>query len=289
MSLSAETPTFLLLGVVVVLILLAVGIFVLILVYLQRSQSKKQPSQAQPNRADLPPSQEAPTVIGEADAGRGQPAQAQAPAGGAMLAAQSDLSYKPAHPGEVMRVIRDQKTGRVVVEIDGQPYTHIREIKDAQTGRRVLWAIADLVRFTGGMATNPQAVRTVTESEEEPSAASSSPPPPAPLADALEPTSASPVPRQRYNMVDFFRRGFQREPSVPEFQPSSFVDEIEAILQTYIAARPTPLDQEVHVKTGEGGKLQIQVGLDVYGSSDEVPDPEIQELIKTAVAEWEKR
>jgi hypothetical protein len=90
-------------------------------------------------------------------------------------------------------------------------------------------------------------------------------------------------------MVDFFRRGFQREPSVPEFQPSSFIDEIEEILQARIVARPTPLDQPVHVRAGEGGKLQIEVGLDVYGSSDEVPDPEVQHLIKAAVAEWERR
>ena len=91
-------------------------------------------------------------------------------------------------------------------------------------------------------------------------------------------------------MFEFFRRGFQPAASNPPVaRPTSFIDEIEAILQQRIAALPAPLPREVHVKTGPDGMLRIAVGLDTYSSPDQVPEPEIRDLIKAAVAEWEKR
>jgi len=205
-------------------------------------------------------------------------------------------------------------------------------------GRRVLWAIADLVRFTGGMATNPQAVRSAAQERNgatSPASASpaleapASPTPaeqPAPSAlpvtqpaitvapaangqpmeradrpDVLAPAGAtpayvassadtSPAEPRRASVLEFFRRGFQPPAVVgPAAQPGSFIDEIEAILQQRIADRGAPLPYDVHVKTGPQGKLQIEVGPNVYGSPEQIPDPEVQELIKTAVAEWERR
>ena len=87
----------------------------------------------------------------------------------------------------------------------------------------------------------------------------------------------------------FFSRPFSGPTVEPLPGPSIFVDEIEEILQGYIQGRPTPLPYEIHVKSGEDGTLQIEVGLDVYSSPDEVPDPKVRQLIKSAVAEWENR
>ena len=67
------------------------------------------------------------------------------------------------------------------------------------------------------------------------------------------------------------------------------IEDVEEILQERIQALPTPLPCAVHVLTGPDGTLQIEVGLDTYSTSDEVPDPEIRQLIKDAVAEWERR
>ena len=340
----AETSPVLLLIGMVVLILVAVGIFVATLAYLQRAQSRKRAQEAAPR--PLPPSLETPLA--------GPPAQAP------LQAAMSPIET-PASPGEVMRVVRDERTGRVLVEVDGQRYTHIREISDAQVGRRVLWAIADLVRFTGGMATNPQAVRSaapqrngasapestppareaavgptpisVTRSEPQPGAGRTGvtgavetggaptlvppvtqpgvraepavagrptvrmegtngplPGPTAPVSPAWEAGSADVDEPKRSGILEFFRRGFQA-PAVTGTarRPGSFIDEIEAILQQHISGRGTPLPYSVHVKTGPNGRLQIEVGPNVYGSPDQIPDPEVKELIKTAVAEWERR
>jgi hypothetical protein len=221
----------------------------------------------------------------------------------------------PDHPGEVMCIIRDQQTGRILVQVEGQQYAHIREIKDAQVGRRVLWAIADLLRFTGGMAANPQALQSIQRPEaskgaqpaarqvQEPmptpnltstpnqAASPSVPPLAAPVAPRRSPkaSAAQEPPEQKLNVGQqiggFFQRGFQRTSSPPAI--TSFIDQVEAILQTKIEALPTPLPHDVHVKSGVDGALEIEVGPDVYNSPDEVPEPTIRKLIQDAVTEWE--
>jgi hypothetical protein len=303
-----ETPTGLLLAGVIFLILLFIVIFAAVIVYFRQNQSQEPEEdegkpQAQPrSQATQQPSAQttdAPERVPSVEA--------------------------PDRPGEVMRVIRDQQTGRMLVEVDGKQYTHIREIADAQVGRRVLWAISDLVRFTGGMATNPQAMRNIAQEEPKGSpdvASISSVPtastvtrsapdhraaPPVPqtrLAEAVSlpaalarprpatETSAPPAeakPRQRYSLLGYFRQGFTRGGSTaPAASPTSFINEIEAILQGSIQRLAAPPSSEVHVLTGENGALQIEVGNAVYGSPDEVPDPQIRQMIKDAVAEWEK-
>ncbi len=309
-----ETPTALLLGGVIFLILLAVGVFVATLMYLQRAQSEKQRQNARPGRPQV------------SAAGKGRPPVSDRIGRAATPTEADKHATQASSPGEIMRVIRDERTGRVLVEVGGQRYAHIKEIKDAQVGRRVLWAIADLIRFTGGMVASPQAMRAARVEARSPgggravprttpararSAVQPTPPavkepspvppsnkeelpprPPASAPSAVTPetTAFSSQPKARYNIVEFFRRGFQpREPVEPLPAPTSFVDEIEEILQRRIAERTTPLSRSVHVRTGPEGLLQIVVGVEVYDSADDIPYPEIKSLIKAAVAEWERR
>ncbi len=293
---TGGTSSGLLLGALVFLIVLAVAIFVVILAYFNRAQSRQQAERETP----APPA----TPQAEREPASPPPQAEQAPP--------ASFQETPARPGEVMRVIRDERTGRVLVEVDGQQYAHIREIEDAQMGRRVLWAIADLLRFTGGMAANPQAVRSVAQQvardQGTPAAQEAVPveqevgrpedveaqgqASPAPgvvgLAPGVAGASTSTI-GSRYSLVEFFRRGFESPPTAPLPGSGSFIDEIEAILQVHVQRRPAPLPYEVHVATGPDDRLQIRVGQDVYGSPDELPDPEVQELIRAAVDEWERR
>jgi hypothetical protein len=286
------SPALLLAGVIF-LLLLFIGIFAATIVYLGKGQSKKQPTSPQLRDQPVAP----PTL----------PAKEPPPPSEPALEA-------PARAGEVMRVIRDPQTSRVLIEVDGKTYAHIREITDASIGRRVLWAIADLVRFTGGMATNPQALRTIQD--KEPARHNEQPPTNAPTAAPAQPPSTSTTARrsvppttpaspsvsslavppaaseknQRYSLLGFFKRGFERPAPGDALATSmSFIDEIEEILQGYITNLSTPLPYDVHVLTGEDGTLQIKVGGSVYSSPDQVPETEARELIKAAVAEWEKK
>lgn len=280
------------------LVAAAIGIFAFIIVYLRRTTAPKQDKRAP--RQEPQPAREPQPVR--------EPVRAPAPD-----PADSTPISLPSSPGEVMRVIRDPEAGRIMVEIDGQRYTHIREIRDAQVGRRVLWAVADLLRFTGGMAANPQALKSIPPPEEaampqpateimaqsrqvEPPPAFerpplSTPPPPAVLpspAPASTPVS-EPVPGANVGqtLTSFFRRGFQ--PSTTTTQPSSFIDQIEAILQRRITDLPQPPPFGVHVQTAPDGTLEIKVDRRIYNSPADVPDPHIRQLIQDAVAEWERR
>jgi hypothetical protein len=301
---SGGTSTTLLLGALIFLIALAATIFVGTMVYIVRARAKARDERmpSPPSTPPLSPTQHAKPVL---------------PAEEADVSPETLPLEPPGRPGEVMRVIRDQQTGRILVEVEGQQYAHIREIADARVGRRVLWAIADLIRFTGGMAANPQAVHSAAqqaaheqgialpqdverpEDGQAPTGESvaarpelpvSRPPSPAPSTALAVPPAADQGRGARYSVSAFFQRGLQPSPvSTPQPGPSSFVDEIEEILQDLIHGRATPLPYDVHVSIGPEDRLQVEVGPEVYGSADEVPDPEVQALIRAAVAEWEKR
>ncbi|MBN1933616.1 MAG: hypothetical protein JW934_03065 [Anaerolineae bacterium] len=285
-------PVWLLIGVGT-LVTAAIAIFVFIIVYLQRTTSQK-------------PNERAPKQAVES---AHEPVQTKAsePIDPTPL-------LSPASPGEVMRIVRDPETGRILVEIDGQRYAHIREIKDAQIGRRVLWAIADLLRFTGGMAANPQALKSIPPPEEatglKPSAEiitqaaqpyqaearPERPPTPSPARSSAAPIPVAPIHTPELvqggtnvgqTISTFFRRGLQ--PASAPTQPSSFIDQIEAILQRRIENLAQPLPFQVHVQGAPDGTLEIAVGYQIYDSPAQVPDPQIRQLIQDAVAEWEKR
>ena len=269
---SGGTSTALLLGAIIGLIGLAILVFVLLLGGLRgRDGKKKDPRPRGKERAATP---EAPPD--------GEPAQTP-------------------RQDEMMRVLRNPDTGRVMVEVEGRRYEHIREIEDAQVGRRVLWAIADLIRFTGGVATNPQAVRSASAAVDweegtpapVPGTGRAWSPPPAMSPAAMPPTSgagASPPTSLSQSMRAFFQRGFSPAPSGSAAPaPNSFVEQIEVILQRRLGALDTPLPHEVHIQSGPEQRLQIQVGREVYGSVDEVADPQVRALIQAAVSEWEQR
>lgn len=222
--------------------------------------------------------------VGQRKSGRPAPVPEDAPSGAAT------------RQGEVMRVLRNSENGRVLVEVGGRRFEHIREIEDPQVGRRVLWAIADLVRFTGGMATNPRAVRSASEGmdwDEDAKTAASGwtvlGPVPASISSEAGAGVASTA-NLGQTMGEFFRRGLTpASSSTAAPEPGSFIDQIEAILQARLQAFETPLSYEVHVSAGPEPGLRIQVGRAFYGSVDEVPDPQARALIREAVQEWERR
>ena len=279
-------------GAVLALAVVAIGTFVAMLFLLQRS-SPQGPGTSEPRVRPSPPPISADAPPADVPPASEPPEPAVGP---------------PVPTDEVMRVIRDRETGQLRVEVEGRGYSHIREIADAQVGHRVLLAAADLIHFTGGMATNPRAVQNAMS---QVAGMPAPPPPPArpvrqetgePLAPRAEglgtegtlasgtlPLASAPA-RERYSLAGFFLRGFQPQAETgPEPAPLTFIDEIEEILQKKIQDLSTPLPYAVHVTTREDGMLQIEVGLKKYGIPDDVPDSGVRELIRAAVREWERR
>jgi hypothetical protein len=91
-----------------------------------------------------------------------------------------------------------------------------------------------------------------------------------------KPVPSPPTPRPSSGKVE---RGKEAE------TPRSMVEQIDEILQELLV-ETSHAERAVRLMEGPDGTARVLIGIDNY-SIEEVPDDEIQELIKQAVAEWE--
>ena len=73
-----------------------------------------------------------------------------------------------------------------------------------------------------------------------------------------------------------------------EAAPTSMVGQIDEILQTHLASSPMANRAIRLLESPEGGVV-VMVGLEKYGGVAEVADPQVQAMIRLAIAEWEKK
>lgn len=66
------------------------------------------------------------------------------------------------------------------------------------------------------------------------------------------------------------------------------VGQIDDILQTHLADTPLASRGIRLVELPEGGVI-VMDGLNKYSGVSEVPDPQVQAMIRAAIAEWEKK
>lgn len=80
-----------------------------------------------------------------------------------------------------------------------------------------------------------------------------------------------------------------RESDLPEKPagPMSIIAQIDAVLQELLQRKG--IQRAIHLSEGADGSVQVVVDLRLYKSIEEVPEQEIQHLIRQAVAEWERR
>jgi hypothetical protein len=81
--------------------------------------------------------------------------------GAAKVAAQAASSVSmrsnPSDTHETMRLLRDNLTGRLIVEIAGKRYARLGDIQDPNISEAVLTTVRDLNRFSGGQTPLPPA------------------------------------------------------------------------------------------------------------------------------------
>lgn len=72
-----------------------------------------------------------------------------------------DSTPPPSTRQELLRVLVDRTSGDIVVEVDGQQYEHISQVKERAIGQRILEVISLLLKFTGGMIATASGFKTL--------------------------------------------------------------------------------------------------------------------------------
>lgn len=235
------------------------------------------------------------------------------PAGLTLPAALADRlaprAAAPADPiaNEVLRVLRDRLTGRVLLEINGKRYTQLSEVTESEVRRALLLTLRDLQEFAGLSAlTVGVAPASATPPAPAPARPAAPPPapaePPAPQASAadveavLSQLNAAPLPRPdeahaplKLPSMNIFKQMAQaREVSAREIAPiKSVAQQIDDVLQHLILGTPFAR-QNLHVASDPAGNVVFEVGADLYRSVEEVPDRNLQVVFQEAIRRWEQ-
>ncbi len=189
---------------------------------------------------------------------------------------------------DVMRVLRVPPLGKLVIEVGTARYESLAEITDEKTKRVLLAAIGELINFAGnyealveaGVAPPSESSKTASQEppleqrqaeflarlESERDALKGTPP--------LNPTLAAPSPTVVAEIPSV-----QRELSVAE--------QIDAILQQFIAVDPEMSNRSIHLISNPSGGILIEVDGTMYQKPGDIPEQPIQLLIKRAVKKWD--
>ena len=72
-----------------------------------------------------------------------------------------------------------------------------------------------------------------------------------------------------------------------EVKMLSVIDEVNDILQKKLAGSPLA-GKGIHLMENHNREIRFWVGLNSYNDVEEIPDPEVRQIIDAAVKEWEK-
>jgi hypothetical protein len=282
-----------LIGLMAVMGLTAIGLTVWLIRYILRGQRKKKPAKA----PSPPPSQDEATELASAaipDAAPHPVVEPPEPTHTTPFIPPAAQGREPvSEPGDIllMRVWQD-RDGYLVVEVEGQRYRRLFDIRDRKIGPQVLETINRLVAFSKGQESRVAPPPPSKKPVPSPAIAS-------PLPDAIaeeqsqafleqlqQQAEAKPQkPRISMDPMPFRRRSEVKERLIT----LNLADEIDQLLQVRVRASPEFSQRYIHVANAPDGGLRFEVDGVHYGGLEEIPDPQVQALIREAIAEWEAR
>jgi hypothetical protein len=200
---------------------------------------------------------------------------------------------------EVLRVARDNLTGRLLVEVAGQRFAKLSDIQDAQLAQAVLTTLHDLQEFAGQPEATPPPPSSPLVSAQLPVAATPPTPtpapvstpaarPPAPPPSATPTTSAEmpPIPKPSMNPFKQARVLRERAKQLEPIPLKSIPEIIDEHLQQKLLGTPH-IWRGIRVRGDAKGAVVFDVDGLTYDAVDAVPDEEVRNIIKSAIAEWD--
>jgi hypothetical protein len=194
---------------------------------------------------------------------------------------------------DVMRVLRVPPLGKLVVEVDGVRYESLAEMTDEKAKRVLLAAVGELINFAG----NYEALVDAGVAPPVGGSAAASPELPleqrqaeflARLESERDALKSAPPSKPRLAVLG----GTSSPPEVPAEPASakrelSVAEQIDAILQEFIAVDPEMSGRSVHLVQNPSGGILIEVDGQMYQKPGDIPEQPIQLLIKQAVKKWD--
>ncbi len=224
---------------------------------------------------------------------------------------------------EVMRIWRDVIDGSIVVQIGGETYRTMADIRAADEERRFMAILRDLARIAKDLPpAPPEPLMAETAAPAEPSPTPPPPSaaaPPAPDDDGPAPDPAVPVeppPAQQPvtpppsfqsqpaapglddaepigsffdNVRKAIRTGGKSAQAIPSAEPMSIAEQIEEMLQYRLTLTSDFAGRSIHVRQGLHGAVLIEVDGTYFESVDDVTDAEAREFIRGIIEEWQDR
>ena len=213
-------------------------------------------------------------------------------------------------PPELLRLLRDPESGQLVVDVNGQHYTKLADIDDKEVGQYILKLTAHLLAFTNGVIVTDAGMKSVYKPRlgqpPEPIAGSSTRPAAPPQTNTPEPLTVpkssseknetigallgnTPLPQSPPPQLGGLLSRVTLPPPPPATLPGlNLAAEINEIVQARLRYSPLAENNRVEIKSDLGGGIRINVNGQIYSSPDEVPDPQVKELIKASIKEWER-
>jgi len=190
------------------------------------------------------------------------------------LEKEPEIDPQPAHPSsmlEVARIWKDKSSQRLILEIEGKLYHGTMDLQPAQL-EKLNTATSELCDWLERPApTQPQ-------SAEAPAFLTSEPFPP---TTVVKPSRRGPL--------DILKNSLEADVrSTMRNVPKSLAAQVDEILQEKLADSHLA-DRGIRIMDTPSADLVVMVGLNKYDGIEAVPDPEIQAIIRGAVAEWGKR
>ena len=224
-------------------------------------------------------------------------------------------------PVELLRLLRDPASGQLLVEIGGKRYSKLGDVTDKGIGQYILQITAHLLAFTNGrIVTNagmksvykprvqeaplpienstsspsdlPAERATDTRQESEPNSTGQplvpEPPPEAQAAflSSLDLVSKEPEPTS--GKGGLFRRAPKPPPSETTIPALNLAEEINNIVQARLRYSPLAEGNRIEVMEDHIGGIRIRVNDAYFKTPEEIPDPEVKELIQASIKEWER-
>ena len=196
---------------------------------------------------------------------------------------------------EIMRVLRVPPLGKLVVEVNGRRCESLSEIEEENVRRLLLAAIGELMIFAGGYqkladaGVAPPLNAPEPAPEDGPSLTERQADFLASLEAERDALKSAPSSKPRFPVLSGIQPGVEpaRTPPASEAKALNLVEQIDTMLQRYVAADPELARRSIHLVQDPNGGLQIEVDGKYYRRPREIEDRTIQLVIKRALKDWE--